>query len=54
MNKNKNFLYSLKLPAKILQVNVKILKIKPIKMPKKFKKKYVLLNSLASSDYKRL
>ncbi len=38
MNKNKNFLYSLKLPAKILQVNVKILKLKPIKMPKKFKK----------------
>ena len=39
MNKNKNFLYSLKLPAKILQVNVKILKLKPItiKMPKKFK-----------------
>ena len=37
MNKNKT-LYSLKLPAKILQVNVKILKLKPIKMPKKFKK----------------
>ena len=40
MNKNKNFLHSLKLPAKILQVNVKILKLKPIaiKIPKKLKK----------------
>ena len=54
MNKNKNFLHSLKLPAKILQVNVKILKLKPIKMPKKFLKKYVLLNSLASSDHIKL
>ena len=52
MNKNKT-LYSLKLPAKILQVNVKILKLKPNKMPKKLKK-YVLLNSLASSDHIKL
>ena len=53
MNKNKNFLHSLKLPAKILQVNVKILKLKPVKMPKKLKK-YVLLNFLASNDHIKL
>ena len=42
MNKNKNFLNSLKLPAKILQVNVKILKLKSVKMPKKLKKKHFI------------